>query len=567
MKENITIKFFPLMRLKCHRFPGFIGTGMLKNVILRRQTLLFVALFMSLSLIHNVPLEARPVDAVVMIDTSSGMAYCFEEIKDFMVKQLIGEQLRSGDTIHVLSFGEDAEYQISRTIRDSRAVEQVRERIMLLQPQEVHSDLVAAFKAIYDYTLDLPVESQKEVLIFSKGIHNPSPVSPYPVSARNSSDIGTLSSLMRRNGWEVRIIQIPGSNDEEIQNLLALAGRELSRDIVVYKGLDNSFPYRATGQLEIRYPEHIGTIKGTFTLAVTAVNHLSVPSSLRIEEVIINGTAALEREYSVGVKGGAEREIRLALSVPDHLDPGERVLEIELITGEGKRSFPARASIPATLQDPASGGFSGFSPPLLLFLLGLAVLLVPIILAVRHSFLVSSSSSEEDHYCAPSESPAGEITMAVKKPSPPGSSTTMYTKKQIMKARTAGKLAVEMIVDGQNRKVGKRNIRWMNDGDTLSVGGSGADHFLVFLYPVPHCIGYLERSDTSFTFTPEEPRRFPGLEGNSFQDCLGKTISCRVNESITLVMKFQLWVSPLESLNSSLHITDNPGFPGKKTKK
>jgi hypothetical protein len=135
--------------------------------------------------------------------------------------------------------------------------------------------------------------------------------------------------------------------------------------------------------------------------------------------------------------------------------------------------------------------------------------------------------------------------------------------KEIVSARAQGKIAVEMVVRDQNRLIGRRNIKWMKDGETLKIGGAASSPFIIFLYPVPSSIGTLTRQGEQFFFTPESSDRFPGFgDGDMLKsECIDMPITFAVNNEVSIEFRFHRWISPLESLNRMLHMIDEPGLP------
>ncbi len=598
----------------------------------RRQGVLS-AVILLLLLIPAAETRANSVDAVVLIDTSGSMFNYFDDTREYLIERILTEQLTIGDSFHLLSFAGEPDYEISRKMKGLEEIKPVIARLMLLQPLGRHTDLVSAFKSLYDYVSDLPLESRKEIFILTDGIHDPPPGSPYPVSAGNSSDVAEIAASMRRNGWYVHIIQFStgeelaengtgdfeGGGGETIggksgSNLLPVISQELDEDIVPYTPDEEGFAHRATGQLELVFPDSLGKIGEKFVFQLAVISHLNEPASIVIDDVLINGEASLVKSVSAGVKAGQRERLKLNLSLPAGIEDGEQVLDLEIVLANSDRAFPRRMTLGADVlrSSGSRSGLNAFQLRYLLYGLAALVVLLMIIWIVRRSFgpgadvqqvrekdrvtpyglkkedkeetlLVSNDDTQAESALllanfgsARDKNAAADELMAFSREhkralpprssgvsSAPGRSSGLYSLKEIQEARAAGKTAIEMTVQEQNRLIGKRNIKWLKDGETLRVGGSASSPFIIFLYPVPAVIGTISRSGEHFRFTPEDPSRFT-MKEHPLKGSLGIPITYKLSENVTISFSFHAWVSPLENINRLLHSIDSPGPPEKE---
>ena len=69
--------------------------------------------------------QAGPIDLVVLLDTSAGMANYFRETSDYLTGPFLREFLQIGDTFHLISFSESPRLEISRRIDGTGDVEVV----------------------------------------------------------------------------------------------------------------------------------------------------------------------------------------------------------------------------------------------------------------------------------------------------------------------------------------------------------------------------------------------------------------------------------------------------------
>lgn len=594
----------------------------------RRRTSVPVVFLLFMALSPVVPAAAKTVDAVVMLDTSSSMFSYFDDTREYLIERILTEQLTTGDGFHLLSFADTPEYEISRKMKDIGEIEAVAARLMLLQPLGRYTDLVAAFKKLYDYVSDLPLETQKEIFILTDGIHDPPPGSPYPVSGRNSDDVADIAASMRRNGWNVHIIRFPSgaasdsgagagaANGSGGNNLLPAISRELDTEAVPYDPEENGFVHKATGQLEIIFPDTLGNIRDRFALKLTVVNHIDEPASIRIEQLLVNGVESLEKAVSEGVKAGERLQLKLNARLPETVQEGDQLLELEIILADGGRAFPRKASVPAEIA--RTPGRLGNGSPVARYILYAAAALVVLIVLVLMVGRLFGSTAGRDHVADKEPAAAYGLSRYEKEEVPleaagesmsesaellarfgssvkrnaaaeelmsygrdrgkelparsagrtlsAGRSSGLYSLKEIRAAREEGRVAVELVVHEQNRMIGKRNIKWLREGESLRVGGANGSPFIIFLYPVPPVIGTLARSGASFTFTPEpESAARISMGPGPVTGALDRPIVYRLNENVSVEFRFHLWESPLERINNFLHVIDRPGLPGKAT--
>lgn len=599
------------------------------------------------------PVHGDTVDAVVLIDVSESMFSWFDSVEEYLVRNIVSQQLTTGDAFHLLSFADEPAYEISRKIRGEAELEEILARMMLLAPLGSHTDLVSAFKYLYDYTYDLPLETKKELFILTDGVHDPSPASPYPVSSMNDDDLASIVSSMKGNGWNVHIIYFPdplvadvdvdsnantntvgsgkgtetemaaipsdisqqnpsgssnnvfdGSDgDEDISsgdvpddtvgkgnNLLGTITEELDQEPIIFDSEDTSFVYKATGQLELHFPENLGKIGRNVSFPLGISNHTDKPASIGITGLSIDGKDVLKRPVSFGVDAGAERQVTLDLRLGEDLSPGEYHFVAGIQLAQGQRAFPREGVVRATLVDGSEALFVSFPWRYLFMLIAFIAGIVLVVLLVRRSSLFSSSGEpdytspeayeerqesvtamEQDallngmkrkhrQYLSSVATGSGSSVSVRQAKGDSSSKRELFSREEIARAKSEGRQALELIVVGQNRLIGKRNIKWVKTTETFTIGSAGQSDFLIFLYPVPRLVGHLHIEKGSCRFNPENLERFPDLAG-PLDHCLGKPIRFLVHEDLEIRFFFQSWMSPLERINRQLHVIDHPGLP------
>jgi hypothetical protein len=112
---------------------------------------------------------------------------------------------------------------------------------------------------------------------------------------------------------------------------------------------------------------------------------------------------------------------------------------------------------------------------------------------------------------------------------------------------------IEMRVEGQNTRIGYRNVHRIKRNRSKTVGG-GRSHFLIFLVPFPQHAAEISYDGQRFRFSLKKRDVFPQLKGD-VENCLDKDIPARSRKGYDLTIRFQRYVSPLEEINRILTLT------------
>ncbi|HUZ17349.1 MAG TPA: vWA domain-containing protein [Spirochaetia bacterium] len=181
------------------------------------KKLVLIVLLIAAVGMHYVHADPAPIDLIVLLDTSESMLPYWSETTDYLIKDIITNQLHQGDTFHLISFASRPEIEVAQQIQGEASIQKILARLLLLQPLGRYTDLVAAIKYLYQYTIDLPLSTDKKIIILTDGIDDPPPDSPFPLklgpngqdTSDNRQQIIETAQAMRRHGWEVHIIQYP----------------------------------------------------------------------------------------------------------------------------------------------------------------------------------------------------------------------------------------------------------------------------------------------------------------------------------------------------------------------
>ena len=156
------------------------------------------------------------IDLIVMVDISASMDEYFDEVISYFINDLLSNNINSGDNFYFLIFSSRTEpYGMFKIDNEPESVEGVINKIKLVQPIALYTDLVEALQSLYDFSSSLPQERPKLILLLTDGIHDPPQASRYNLE---SSEIVTLieriGQSMRKNNWVFKIIKFPLSPAE-----------------------------------------------------------------------------------------------------------------------------------------------------------------------------------------------------------------------------------------------------------------------------------------------------------------------------------------------------------------
>lgn len=164
-----------------------------------------------LALVFATAEEQRPIDLVVVLDTSSSMHSSYRNVSEYVIGPMLKEFLRVGDTFHLIGFSGAPRAEISRRIEGLGDVETIVGRMLLMYPLDPYSDVISALDYVSRYLSDLPDTRPKTIVFISDGEHSPPPsstyagLSPETVKAR----LAETAARLKGNGWTFRFIRVP----------------------------------------------------------------------------------------------------------------------------------------------------------------------------------------------------------------------------------------------------------------------------------------------------------------------------------------------------------------------
>jgi hypothetical protein len=514
---------------------------------------------------------AAEMDLVVMVDTSASMFPYYDELVQYLLKDLLEHWVHKGDTFHLLSFADQPELETSATIEKPEDLARIIERIYLLEPLGRYTDLVAALDYLYEYLSGLRPQSPKLVLLLTDGVHDPPPGSP------NRADAGqVLASLLksadriRLHGWEIHILQTPSmasgsdrlsagtlgqsskrppATDEKPEERkpeqsasagtrpaeAGTAGAEAPAAAVPQEGESGQglleafadragatvLPYgettpeqltgRLTGFLTLRFPDHLGQVGRRFTAVFTLSNPGQKDADLRLVALRSGRMNLLARAGGLRIPAGQTVELPVAVRLPLALSPGDYELPVTVeFRDEGIRVSPLEGQLAFTFSAPLLFG----AIPLYVLFIALAglVIVAGIILILLFKNRLQDRSFQ-----------------------------------RVFGTGSGKRRPLVLKVFWQNPNIGTRNIHEVPPNSRRSVGGDGSV-FLIYYLPMARNIGYILNDGSQYTFIPKRLQYFPTLK-KPLVDCLNREIHALSLHGHEVRFVFQEYVSPLEQIN------------------
>ena len=539
---------------------------------MRRFALL--ALLVGMVLLAAGPLRASAdgMDVLVMVDTSESMFPYFDNLVQYLIRDLLEERLRPGDSFHLLSFASEPEIELGVDIDDNLSVEKIIGRILLLQPLGKYTDLVSAIQYLFTYVKVLPQKNQKTILLLTDGIHDPPPGSPYYGWSPDQVREELLASAreIQREGWSVHILQVPGdlagaaSLAGAIQSAVggtggAAAGGQpgaggaanaaaadsrylldelagaLDTKVVPYDDSEReTVTSRTIGLPLLRFPEDLGRVGRLFTTPFTVQSFQDEPIILRLEGVRTEAAGGrkvdlLAGPVSVTVPANGEATFRAPIRLPSGLPEGEVSLPVELVFSDSSaRISPRHGELHFTYsQGLLAGRFLLVGLLSVLLAAALVYILVRLVLAVRMRIETR---------------PAAPFRRAL------AAETSSQPEER----------AILMSVFYRGMKLADKAVQSLRPGSPRSVGGPGSA-FPVRSVPLPRRIADLAFEDGRLILRPRRGDCFPGgatvLEG-----CLDRPIEVVNPKGQQLRLLFQGYVSPLQEINRLMLSIRRPDF-------
>ncbi len=578
-----------------------------------------LALIILVSVVFAAP-AAQTFDTVILLDTSESMFPYFDSSVDYLIQDIIKNQLKVGDTFHLLTFANTPEYEISRKITGKKDIEEILSRILLLQPLGKYTDLITALGYLNTYTNKLSPETFKKVIILTDGIHDPPPGSDSATIDEKTllDKIKQITGNMKRQGWDVSLIRFPLSAGNDAANtstgssgskgtqtssggvdLFTELSTELDTRIIDYDSNNNVLSHKATGEPQIIFPADLGEVSFRFAIPFRVKNFSAEPVQIRLKEIIWDKQNILNKEAFVKVDADSDKTLKAEVSLSKEVTPGNYTIPLELVFADDTRPYPRTGSISFILKEPGVGGSIDWGKVLKILFYVVIILVAVLIIVFIVKYLSGRSyaaAGRRIHHEPEERRTAGytnrkeeekeqnrsaklqEIS-GVEKGRNERNSSYKYKKepeKRTHKVSEVDRAAIkhekkhhahgpdekafEMVVQNQNRLVGMRNIHWFKDGAVYTLGGGASDDYLIFIHPVEKRIAEIERRGSRLVIKV--------LNGDFFKEIATerevtekKDIKLVSSDGKEFTLSFREWISPADRINRILHLIDKPGLP------
>jgi hypothetical protein len=485
------------------------------------------------------------IDVVVMVDTSESMFPVFDDVVNYLLRDLLENRLHTGDSFHLLSFADSPEEEIRLDIEDRSDITAVIDRILLLKPLGQYTDLIAAVNFLYDYTRSIDPQNKKLILLLTDGIHDPPPGSPNQLDeAGVVAALFESSEKIKREGWDVHILRMPaevasGGPPDQIGSgvdVLEQLSDQLETDVLAYEDVEKeTLTDQLTGFSTLSFPDSLGRVRRRFNAAFAVQNNSEESQQYTLVGMDSAAGDLLRHPVSVAVPAGQTTQLVAPLRLPSSVEPGVQNVSVTLEFSKPQvRISPLEGTL--AFEYVPLVGWRQARLPLTYLLYALAALIligviILLVFVIRHRL----QDAAFDRLFA-------------------GVAETRRRRKSIR--------PLILKVDSQNPNIGTRNIHPVPPGSRRSVGGDGST-FLIYYIPMPRRIGEIRNDGKQYRFIPKRPEHFPDLS-KPVVDCLDKPIRVVSSRGREVTFHFHEYVSPLEQLNRLMrsvpkyHIGDVP---------
>ncbi len=552
----------------------------------KKLPLCLLAAFIFLSLFS--PLFSQEADIVVLMDTSGTILPWFDQIYSSVLPDIAGKFIRQGDMFHLISFNSRANLELVQPVETQSDISRIVSRVMLLYPLGRNSDFLSGLNFTWQYLSGLDRQREKIVIVISDGIFNPPDSSPYAsfTLRQVQEEVNQYAARMREAGWQVYCITLPYSADIAVLPLdgSAITERitdESSQQIAATSGTEQAARSGSAAERGVSATESVpaatGRAYGTEN-AATAEGSLSGTVNTSTAERGISGAGSIPAVESASSVGRA--------SATEGVSPAERGVsstgDVPTETGRasGTENAPAAIGRASGTENASAvegsvsgaGGASGTDesffrsngfilPAIFLIILALVILIAVIAFVSRRT----AKPVAEINKAAGAENSAGRRQAVFAE----------YTRKKasavgaVPLAREAGfeaakageafyisdsygKVTLNLYVERQNSRIGRRNVHQMKAGSRLSIGG-GASSFLVFLVKFPANLAEIRYDGRRCSLAILKPEFFPYEKSSIIEDCLERPVTIVSDKGYPVTFMLRQFEDPVVTLNRLLN--------------
>lgn len=344
---------------------------------------------------------SEEIDTVILLDTSESMLPYFQSTVDYLIGDIIRNQLKIGDTFNLLTFDSKPNYEMSRKLKSEKDIQDILARILLLQPFGKYTDLVSAIVYVNNYTIKLPISTKKKIIILTDGVNDPPPGSMYNNIKSYSGKIKTITDNMIRQGWDVSLIRFPlkqvgsktlnensTSQVTDGSDVFTEISKNLNSKIIQFEGNNSKLSHQATGDPQIIFPGTLGSVKRSFTIPFIIKNYNQSPVQLRLKKILYNNNNILQKETDLKVGGNKSGTLEAFVQFPSSLKQGDYSFPVTLVFSDDMRPYPRSGTISFNLVGSTHNGFlNSWIVKIILFFIITIFILLLLLLIIKKYFV------------------------------------------------------------------------------------------------------------------------------------------------------------------------------------
>jgi hypothetical protein len=463
-------------------------------------------------------------DVVLVVDTASSMFSYYNEVGTYLSGPFLAENVASGDTLHIISFGAKPRFEIARKIFGSGDIETASARIWLLYPLEPSSDSGAAISYAENYVRSIQGGRPKKVFI---------------VSDRDLSGAANASAE-RLRPTEVRFIQASSrmSSGQAPAPARPPASSTVAPAAPARTPAQTTAPAASTGSTT-------AASAGTAP-AVSSSGAESGSPAPAVQPAPVTEPSVVDP----AVSGTAGTGTAGAGTVPAESSAGTTCTATGAAGGSNAAASAGATGASAT----GAIGSLGIPLPLLIGLLLLLLLAIILFIVFRMRSLHSSPKKVMAEFRSGGSAADAELlnSFASRQAEASLQGPREYRQRHDTNQFLTKPPMLNIFVEEQNTAIGRRNIHALKQGATYSVGGGNSD-FLIFLVKFPANIGRLAFNGTNCTFTPLRSEYFPDIGSSPVTECIGKTIRVISKMNYEVFFHFEPYRDPLLVMNELLN--------------
>ena len=174
--------------------------------------MLFLALCLIAGAVPSASAQSS-TDLIIQLDSSQSMIPYYNDVVDFICKNIIPSYLRYGDRFHVLTFSDNVQNPVSQEVLTNSDVNSIVAGLLLLYPLGTSTDLVSALDYTWKWSIELPSGSEKVIIMITDGMHAPNTSSPYAALGTEGvkQELTRAAERIKSQNWVFKLITVPFS--------------------------------------------------------------------------------------------------------------------------------------------------------------------------------------------------------------------------------------------------------------------------------------------------------------------------------------------------------------------